>query len=168
MKVAVVGATGTLGPHAVRALIARGHQVLGVTTMQTKQPTLEALGADSAVADLLDEATISAVLERARPEAVVNLATRIPAKGPMRTSHMRATNRLRGEGTRNLLAAARKAEVRRYVSESMIFIYGFGQHAEPVEESQEAGHGQTAGLRCRPRPSAGPASPPGSGPDRAT
>jgi nucleoside-diphosphate-sugar epimerase len=61
---------------------------------------------------------------------------------------MRATNLLRREGTRNLLMAARIAGVRRYVGESMMFIYGFGKHPGPVDESQEAGRAQSDGLQA--------------------
>jgi uncharacterized protein YbjT (DUF2867 family) len=46
MRIAVVGATGTLGPHAVRLLIDRGHDVVGVTTTEAKRPALEAFGAE--------------------------------------------------------------------------------------------------------------------------
>jgi len=60
---------------------------------------------------------------------------------------MRPTNRLRREGTRNLLKAARTSGARRYVGESMVFAYGYDGHASPVEEGERARIPRSAGLK---------------------
>lgn len=147
MRVVVVGATGTLGPHVVRLLLDRGHDVVGTTTTAGKRQQLEQMGVEAVVVDVLEREQTAAALAKTRPDAVVNLATRLPAAGPRRIRDMTATNRLRREGTSNLLAGALPADVRRYVSESMVFVYGYGRQREPAAESQPPARGQSAGLQ---------------------
>lgn len=147
MKVLVVGATGALGPDVIEALVERGHVVVGTTTSTEKQPLLRELGAEAVVADILDLQSAHDVVNQVMPEALVNLATRLPAAGPRRIRDMRATNRLRRQGTANLLGAAERAGVRRYVGESMIFIYGYGRQEQPATETQEPARRQASGLQ---------------------
>jgi len=66
---------------------------------------------------------------------VVHALTAIPKRGPLRAGDLDPTNRLRRAGTANLLAAATLAGARRFVAESMVFVYGFGDHGErPLAE----------------------------------
>jgi nucleoside-diphosphate-sugar epimerase len=146
MKVLVAGATGALGPLVVRELKANGHSVIGLTATPSKLAALERLGASGVVADLLDGESLSRMTQQVRPEAVVNVASKFRGR-LLRSSQIGAANRLRVEGTRNLLAAAIAAGARRYVSESMIFIYGYGAHALPVDEDQPIGHERRPGLQ---------------------
>ena len=72
------------------------------------------------ILDALDkQATVEAVM-RARPDAIVHQLTAIPPNLNLRRfdSEFALTNRLRTEGTDNLLAAARAAGVRRFVAQS--------------------------------------------------
>jgi nucleoside-diphosphate-sugar epimerase len=129
-RVLVVGATGALGRPLVRRLVEHGVEVAGLTRHASKTQLLSDLGAGPVVADALDPAAISAAVVAARPEAVVHALTAIPKRGPLRARDLDRTNRLRREGTANLLAAARLAGARRFIAESMIFVYGFGDHGE--------------------------------------
>jgi 2-alkyl-3-oxoalkanoate reductase len=54
MKVFVAGATGVLGRALVPQLVARGHEVVGMTRSASKQDPLRSLGARPVVADALD------------------------------------------------------------------------------------------------------------------
>jgi len=128
MHVFVAGATGAMGVPLVRRLVAAGHRVTGLTRSEAKRPLLERLGATVAVGDVFDRERLGAVLQQARPDAVVHLLTALPEQGPMRASDLVATNRLRGEGTKNLVEASIAAGVRRLVAESIVLVYGFGQH----------------------------------------
>jgi nucleoside-diphosphate-sugar epimerase len=106
-RVLVAGATGALG----RPLLRR----------------LRDLGAEPVVADALDAAAVTAAVVAARPDAVVHALTAIPKRGPLRAGDLDRTNRLRRAGTANLLAAATLAGARRFVAESMVFVYRQGQ-----------------------------------------
>ncbi len=76
-------------------------------------------------------------LRSAAPDCVIDLLTAIPKNGPIRASHMRATNQLRVMGTTNLLNAAIAAGTKRIVGESMTFAYGFGDHGEAVKTEDD-------------------------------
>jgi NAD(P)-dependent dehydrogenase (short-subunit alcohol dehydrogenase family) len=103
MKVFIAGATGALGQPLVRALVHRGHEVIGLTRSASKRTLLESLGARVAVANALDEDALQRALIQAAPTHVVHLLTALPPGGPMRVKDLDATNELRVRGTANLL-----------------------------------------------------------------
>lgn len=123
MKVLVAGATGAVGRPTVRALVAAGHDVVGTTRSSRKAPDIAADGGRPVVMDALDAASVDRAVGETWPDAVVQLLTALPKRGPMRESELEATNRLRVEGTANLIAAAKANGVRRYVSESIVLGY---------------------------------------------
>jgi nucleoside-diphosphate-sugar epimerase len=115
MNVFVAGGTGAIGIPLVRALVAAGHQVTALTRSKNKQLELRALGATPAVADALDRDALIAAVAAAHPTHVIHQLTALPKGGPRKPSDLGATNRLRIEGTRNLLEAAVEAGSRRFV-----------------------------------------------------
>jgi 2-alkyl-3-oxoalkanoate reductase len=134
MKIFVAGSTGALGRPVVRRLVARGHEVVGLTRHAGKRGLLAGLGARPAVADALDSAGLAAAVREARPEVVLHLLTALPPDGPLRPAHLRATNALRTLGTANLLQAAVAAGARRLVAESFVGVYGAARFAAPQDE----------------------------------
>ena len=120
MKVLVAGATGGLGRSLVPQLVAAGHEVTGMIRSESGAPGLRAFGADVVLADGLDAAAVRAAVESVRPEVVVHQMTAL--KGGIDIKHpddsFALTNRLRTEGTDNLLAASQAAGVRRFVVQS--------------------------------------------------
>jgi len=115
MNVFVAGGSGTIGIPLVRALVIAGHQVTALTRSPAKGEMLEALGASVAVADALDRDGLVAAVTAAHPTHVIHQLTALPKDGPRRTSDIEATNRLRMDGTRNLLQAAIGAHARRFI-----------------------------------------------------
>ena len=94
--------------------------MVGTTRSPAKAEHLRAQGVHAEVLDALDrEATVRAVM-KARPDAIVHQLTAIPTNLNLRRfdREFALTNRLRTEGTDNLLAAARAAGVRRIVAQS--------------------------------------------------
>ena len=137
MKVLVAGSTGALGAPTVEKLVERGHNVFGLTRSRDKGPILEKLGARPVFGDVFDAEAMRKVMQEAEPDAVVQFLNALPKRGPMKPRDLEGTNRLRIEGTRNLLAAAREAGVRKFVVESMIFGYGYGLDPKhPITEDQ--------------------------------
>jgi len=120
MRVFVVGASGAIGTRLVPQLIDRGHEVIGTSRSPDKAKGLRALGAEAVVLDALDARAVREAVRRAEPNAIVHQATAL-ANGRFGRSLDRTfaqTNRLRTEGTDNLLAAAREAGVSRFVAQS--------------------------------------------------
>jgi nucleoside-diphosphate-sugar epimerase len=122
MRVFVAGGSGAIGIPLVEALVAAGHQVTALTRSLEKQPFLRSLGATPAVADALDAAALKTAVAAARPTHVIHQLTALPKGGPRRASELTATNRLRVEGTRNLLEAAIAAGARRFIGGSFALI----------------------------------------------
>jgi nucleoside-diphosphate-sugar epimerase len=115
MNVFVAGGSGTIGLRLALALRATGHTVTVLTRSGSKYRKLRAHGVEVAVADALDGDALMALVGRARPSHVVHQLTALPRTGPRRAADLDATNRLRIEGTRNLLDAAVRAGARRLI-----------------------------------------------------
>jgi 2-alkyl-3-oxoalkanoate reductase len=120
MKVFLAGATGALGRRLVPLLVARGHDVVGMTHSAAKVGALRELGAEPVVADGLDRAAVVEAVVRAEPEVVIHEMTSLShLKSVRRFDHEFATtNRLRTEGIDHLLEGARAAGARRVVAQS--------------------------------------------------
>ena len=125
MKVFVAGATGVLGRALVPRLVARGHEVVGMTRSASKHDLVRSLGARAVVADALDPDAVAQAVASAEPEVIVHQLTAL--SGPMsmrdarhleRSFAFTMTNRLRTEGTDHLLAAGRAVGARRFVAQS--------------------------------------------------
>jgi nucleoside-diphosphate-sugar epimerase len=120
MKIFVAGATGVLGRQLVPQLVARGHEVVGMTRSAAKQDLLRSLGARPVVADALDPDSVAQAVASAEPEVIVHQLTALSGDFDMRhiDRFFETTNRLRTEGTDHLLAAARAVGARRFVAQS--------------------------------------------------
>jgi nucleoside-diphosphate-sugar epimerase len=123
-SVFVAGASGAIGPPLVRSLREAGHTVTGMTRREDRAQQIRAGGADAVVCDVFDRPALEAAVAAARPDVVVNQLTALPHRFDFRDPHLYdATNRVRTEGTRNLIAAARAAGARRMVAQSIAFVY---------------------------------------------
>lgn len=119
----MAGASGAIGTPLTRQLLAAGHEVTGMTRRPERAERLREAGAEAVVCDVFDAEGLREAVVAARPDAVVHLLTALPAKLKPRSDYLSATNRVRTEGTRNLVAAARAAGARRLVAESVAFFY---------------------------------------------
>lgn len=120
MKIFVAGATGVLGRRLVPGLMNAGHDVVGMTRTQRGAETVRALGATAVVGDGLDRDGVMRAVVESAPEVVVHQMTVLSSAPNIRRfdDTFAATNRLRTEGTRNLLDAAAAAGARRFVAQS--------------------------------------------------
>jgi len=148
MKVLLAGASGAIGIPLTRQLIANGHQVLGLTRDQGGGRRLEALGATAVVADALDRDDLLRAVDGRRADAVIHELTAL-RKPPRRHRGMALTNRLRTEGTANLLDAAEALGARRFLTQSIIFGYGYRDHGDRVLTEDDP-FGRPAGNRSDP------------------
>ena len=138
MKVFVAGATGALGRQLVPMLVEQGHEVTGMTRTPAKQDLIGDLGARPVVADALDPDGVAQAVGEAAPEVVIHELTAIDAASFGRSidKMFARTNRLRTEGTDHLLAAARAAGARRFITQSFAG-WPFQRTGGPVKSEDE-------------------------------
>jgi NADH dehydrogenase len=114
----VTGATGFIGPHVVHALRAREVPVRALVRDPSRGRRLETWGAELARGDVTDPSSLAAACEGV--DAVVHLVAII--KGSPADFE-----RVMAQGTRDLVAAARDAGVRRFVLASAL---GLDEHSK--------------------------------------
>jgi nucleoside-diphosphate-sugar epimerase len=139
MKIFVAGASGTIGVPLVRELVRGGHQVTAMTRSREKRPMLESLGATAVIADALDADSVMRAVVSASPTHVIHQLTALPKDGSVRRARdLVATNRLRIEGTRHLLAASIAAGAKRIVAQSFAPLQGVPADDTGVDEAADA------------------------------
>ena len=121
MKMLVVGSTGVLGKQVVPRLLERGHQVRAVVRKREQVKQFQRVGVDAALGDILDAESLKRTATGCA--VALHLATAIPKPGG--AQDWAPNDRIRREGTQNLLAACRHAGVRRYVQQSICFLYRY-------------------------------------------
>ncbi len=120
MRIFIAGATGAIGRRLVPRLVANGHTVIGTTQTASKADGLRAAGASPVVLDALDRDAVREALIRAQPEVVVHQLTALAGFTDFRKfdEGFAVTNRLRTEGTDNLIAGMKELGVHRLVAQS--------------------------------------------------
>ena len=120
MRVFVAGAGGAVGKRLVPMLVARGHQVTGTASRPESAEAIQRLGAEPVVVDGLDAIGIGQAVAQAEPDAIIHEMTALSGSPDFRQFDrwFALTNRLRTEGTDNLLAAAKASGVKRFVAQS--------------------------------------------------
>jgi nucleoside-diphosphate-sugar epimerase len=124
--VLLAGASGVFGRHVATTLTDAGYRVLGLG----RGP------ANDVRADLNDRAALLRAVDGRRADIVIHAATAL-AKPPLRHRDMHATDVLRTVGMRNLVEAYAAVGASRFIAESMIFGYGYGDHG-PAALTEDA------------------------------
>jgi nucleoside-diphosphate-sugar epimerase len=137
MRVFLAGGTGAIGVPLIRALTTAGHQVTALTRSSANASMLRALGVTPAVANALDAEALRHVVIDAQPTHVIHELTALPKGGVRSSRDLAPTNRLRIEGTRNLIEAAVAAGAKRIVAGSFAIFRG-GPSADAPPEVRDA------------------------------
>lgn len=149
MRILIAGAGGAIGRPLTRQLVRDGHRVSGLTRSERGAAAVAELGATPIQADALDAERLGEAVAVAEPEVVVHQLTALGAGLDMRNfdRSFATTNRLRTEGTDNLLSAAAAAGAGLFVAQSFA---AFGRGAgpprseeEPLDFEHPAGMGET-------------------------
>ncbi|HET7805158.1 MAG TPA: NAD(P)-dependent oxidoreductase [Pseudolabrys sp.] len=125
MKIFLAGAGGAIGRRLTPLLRAAGHAVAGTTRSKDKAAAISALGAEPVVVDVFDRAALAHAVKAAAPQVIMHQLTDLPfAPGtPRYEEGLERNARLRIEGTRNLVDAAKAAGIRRMIAQSIAFVY---------------------------------------------
>lgn len=135
MRIFLAGATGAIGRRLLPMLVGAGHHVTGSTRSPVRAAELARVGATPALVDVYDAPALVAAVTAASPEVVIHQLTDLPQEPDAAkiAAAYPGNARIRTEGTRNLLAAARAGGARRFIVQSIAFAYAPG--GEPHAES---------------------------------
>src|ERR1700674_5171209 len=128
MKSFLTGATGFLGSHVARVLSDQGAALRLLVRPTSNLKNLEGLNAETATGDLRDPASLEKAMQGC--DAVFHVAAdyRLWLRDP---NEMYSSN---VEGTRAILEAARKNNVRTVVYTSSVATVGFTGNSRPADE----------------------------------
>jgi nucleoside-diphosphate-sugar epimerase len=119
MRIFIAGASGVIGIRMLPLLIQAGHTVAGMTRSPGKVDELRALGAEPVVCDVFDAEALEAAVVAFAPDAVVHQLTDLPDREDELPAFSARNARMRSEGTRNLIAAARAAGAKHLLAQSI-------------------------------------------------
>jgi UDP-glucose 4-epimerase len=119
VRVFLAGATGVVGIRLIPLLIDAGHAVAGMTRSGDKAAELEALGAQPVICNVCDAEALTEAVTSYRPDAVIHQLSDLPDLVEDLPRHAASNDRVRTEGTRNLVAAARAAGALHFVAQSI-------------------------------------------------
>ena len=124
MRILLAGATGMIGRPLLTLLVRAGHDVTGTTRSAGRAGAIADVGAIPAVVDVFDENGLREATRAARPEVVIHQLTNLPDEAdPAKIAASLAANaRIRIEGTRNLIIAAKAAGARRMVAQNRLHV----------------------------------------------
>jgi nucleoside-diphosphate-sugar epimerase len=138
VRIFLAGASGVIGVRLVPLLVSAGHVVAGMTRSEQKASGLRSLGAEPVVCDVFElEALITAVT-RFQPDAIIDQLTDLPDEAADIARFRALNDRMRIDGTKNLLAAAAAAEAHRTVSQSIAWEHPDEEARAAVEAHEHA------------------------------
>lgn len=150
-RVFLAGAGGAIGRRLVPLLRDAGHEVFGTTRSAARAEALRAASVTPVVVDAFDAPALAQALAAARPEIVIHQLTDLPpGVEPSRMAAAVAGNALiRREGTRNLVAAALASGARRFIAQSIAWVYAPGTQPwsedDPLDLRAEGARAVTVG-----------------------
>jgi nucleoside-diphosphate-sugar epimerase len=119
MNLFIAGGTGAIGRVLVPLLVNAGHKVVALTRSAARTSQLEQMGAVPVVGDVYDEGRLARLVAESEAEVVIHQLT---AFGTKVGDPYAETIRVRIEGTRSLISAARVARARRFITQSISFV----------------------------------------------
>jgi nucleoside-diphosphate-sugar epimerase len=137
MRIFLAGATGVIGIRLLPLMRADGHVIAAMTRTRAKLDGLRGAGVTPVLCDVFDPAALVAAVREFKPDIVVHQLTDLPDRIEDLAEFLPLNNRIRSEGTRNLLAAAQAANVAGFLAQSIAWRSGPG--TGPVLDAHENG-----------------------------
>jgi nucleoside-diphosphate-sugar epimerase len=119
VRIFIAGASGVIGTRLIPLLIADGHAVAGMTRSPRKAGLLARLGAQPVVCDVFDADALTRAVAAFGPKVVFHQLTDLPENADEVAASGDRNDRIRTEGTGNLLAAAAAAAAERVIAQSI-------------------------------------------------
>ncbi|MGD0246061.1 MAG: NAD-dependent epimerase/dehydratase family protein [Streptosporangiaceae bacterium] len=138
MRIFVAGATGLIGVRLVPLLVEAGHEVAGMTRSPDKAGSLRDLGAEPVICDVFDAEAVAEAVDAYAPDSVFHQLTDLPDHVADMASFGSRNDRIRSEGTHNLLAAAVAAGAEQFIAQSIAW-----DQADDARRAVTAAHEHT-------------------------
>ena len=119
MRIFVAGATGVIGTRLVPLRVADGHVVAGMSRSALGSELLAGLGAQPVVCDVFDAGALTSAVVSFAPDVVFHQLTDLPDDVNEIAAYGDRNDRMRSEGTHNLLAAAAASGAGRFIAQSI-------------------------------------------------
>ena len=139
MRCFVTGATGFLGSHVARQLLAHGADLRLLVRATSRTENIEDLMAERVNGDLRDLGSLK------RGMSGCEVVFHVAADYRLWAIHGKELYDSNVEGTRNILQAARESRVRRVVYTSSVATMGFGNNGRVTDESTPVALGDMTG-----------------------
>jgi len=137
MRIAILGASGVAGRALLPLLLERGHLLRAAVRSAAAAQALTRPGIETVMCDILAAPSLAPLLIGC--DAVINLATAIPRSGSSAT--WAVNDRVRAEGTPNLIAACTQAGVPRLVQQSVAMLHCVDDSRAQTEDDALEGYG---------------------------
>lgn len=137
-RVFLAGATGVIGVRLLPLLVAGGHTVAGMTRTPAKAALVRELGGQPVVCDVYDAPALTKTVSAFQPDLVLHELTDLPDDAAELPTSRADNARIRIEGTRHLLEAARAAGCRRLLAQSIAWELPAAHGAEAVRALEDA------------------------------
>jgi hypothetical protein len=133
MRIFLAGAAGAIGIRLLPLMLEEGHVVAAMTRTQGKIDGLRAAGVTPVLCDIFDQRSLTAAVKDFQPDLIVHQVTDLPDQLEKLADFLPKNERVRSDGTRNLLVAAKEANASGFLAQSIS--WGSG----PVIEAHEGG-----------------------------
>jgi nucleoside-diphosphate-sugar epimerase len=138
MRIFVAGASGLIGVRLVPLLVEAGHEVAGMTRSPDKAGRLRDLGAEPVIGDVFDAEALAEAVAAYGPDCVFHQLTDLPDHVTDMASFGARNDRIRSEGTHNLLAAAVAAGAEQFIAQSIAW-----EQSDEARRTVTASHERT-------------------------
>ncbi|MEZ0326827.1 MAG: NAD-dependent epimerase/dehydratase family protein [Fimbriimonas sp.] len=138
MRIFLAGASGVIGQRLIPRLVQAGHVVGGLTRSPSKTALLSHLGAEPILCDVFDRETLIQAVHDFKPDVMLNELTDLPDDAAQISEHANLNARIRTEGTRNLIEAARLCGSPKILAQSVAWQLPDGPDARAVAELERS------------------------------
>ncbi len=136
MTIFISGADGFVGSNLIRELLGRNHKIIAFVKEGDDPKTIKDLPIDIRYGNLLDVASITAAMQGC--EAVIHTAAST-AIWPYRSE---IQHKINVGGTKNMVAAAKKHPITRFIHIGTANTFGFGSKENPGNEARPYASGK--------------------------
>jgi NAD dependent epimerase/dehydratase family len=138
VRIFLAGGSGVIGLRLIPRLVQAGHVVGALTRSLSKTELLNHLGAEPILCDVFDQEVLIRAVRDFKPDVVLNELTDLPDDAAQISKFADRNARIRTEGNRNLIEAARRSGSAKILAQSVAWPLPDGPDAQAVAELERS------------------------------